>query len=111
MDESAEEGKSPLLSKTIHFNWMSGVAIPAIWPFLPEKFRMHDYAIAAVTAWFTIGNVVLRFLTSEALIKWNSLSAKDVSPAPASGSGEMGSVSALSAPDKSTKGKNDANEN
>lgn len=72
MDE--EQGsKSPLESKTVHFNTMSAAIIPALWPFLPESFRHQDYAIAAVSAWYTIGNIVLRFLTSEAL----SWTAKD----------------------------------
>lgn len=59
--------KSPLSSKTIHFNIASGIIIPAIWPFLPKSFRDHDYSIAAVTAWFSILNVVIRLFTKEAL--------------------------------------------
>lgn len=60
-------GKSALSSKTIHFNWISGVLVPAIWPFLPKDFRNNDYAIHAVTAWFTIGNIILRILTKNAI--------------------------------------------
>lgn len=59
--------KTPFTSKTIHFNWISSVMVPAIWPFLPANFRHQDYAINAVSAWFAIGNVVLRFFTSQAL--------------------------------------------
>lgn len=60
-DEKAT--KNPLASKTIHFNVISA----AIWPFLPEHFRKHSYAESALLAWLTIGNIVLRFVTSEAL--------------------------------------------
>jgi len=60
-------GKSALFSKTVHFNWASGILIPAIWPFLPLDFRNQDYAIAAVTAWLTLGNIALRFLTKGAI--------------------------------------------
>jgi hypothetical protein len=63
-----QEGiKSPLYSKTVHFNTVSSVLIPAIWPFLPEHFRNQEYSIAAVTAWFAIGNIILRFLTKRAV--------------------------------------------
>lgn len=65
--DAGADTKSALASKTIHFNWISGLAIPAVWPFLPESFRHQDYATAAITAWFAIGNIVLRFLTSEAI--------------------------------------------
>lgn len=59
--------KSPLQSKTVHFNMISAVFVPAIWPFLPSDFRNHDYAISAVTAWFALINILLRSLTKEAL--------------------------------------------
>lgn len=70
MDSESNDGgstKSPLSSKTIVFNSMSGMLVSAFWPFLPESFRHHDYAMPAVTAWFSIGNIILRFLTREAL--------------------------------------------
>lgn len=60
-------GKPALFSKTMGFNLSSGILIPAVWPFLPKHFRDQDYAIAAVTAWFTILNMVLRWLTKEAI--------------------------------------------
>jgi hypothetical protein len=65
----SEDGgrKSPFSSKTIHFNWISAVLVPAIWPFLPKKFTANPYAIHSVTAWFAIGNVALRFLTTTAV--------------------------------------------
>jgi hypothetical protein len=68
-DETEIEGgrKSPFSSKTIHFNWISAVMVPAIWPFLPVAFRSKDYAVHAVTAWFAIGNVILRFVSSTAV--------------------------------------------
>lgn len=69
--KEAEDTKHPLDSKTVQFNTISAAFIPAIWPFLPESFRHHDYAIAAISGWYTIGNVVLRFLTSEA-ISWRA---------------------------------------
>lgn len=69
--------KSPLSSKTINFNIVSGILIPAIWPFLPKSFRDQDYAIAAVTAWFSILNVVARLFTYEAV----SFFKKDVTNA------------------------------
>jgi hypothetical protein len=59
--------KSPLRSKTIHFNLWSGVFVHAIWPFLPPHFRQQPYAMAAVTSWFTLGNIGLRLITTEAL--------------------------------------------
>ena len=65
-----QEGKHPFLSKTVQFNTISSAFIPAIWPFLPASFREHDYAIAAISAYYTIGNVILRFITKEAL-SWN----------------------------------------
>lgn len=46
---------------------MSLVLVHAIWPFLPESFRHHDFAMDAVAAWFTIANVVLRFCTKSAI--------------------------------------------
>lgn len=57
--------KSPLQSKTINFNLISGICVPAVWPFLPITFRQHDYAAPAVAAWFSICNIGLRFATSE----------------------------------------------
>lgn len=66
--------KSPLRSKTIHFNVISA----AIWPFLPENFRRHDYAAPALLAWLTIGNVFLRFLTYEALRLFKARPEKEV---------------------------------
>jgi len=62
-----QESKHPFDSKTLQFNSLSAAIIPAIWPLLPESFRHQDYAITAVTAWMSIGNIVLRFLTKEAL--------------------------------------------
>lgn len=61
------EAKSPLLSKTVHFNWSSAVLVHAIWPFLPHHFTAQSYALSAVTAWFTVGNVIIRFFTREAI--------------------------------------------
>lgn len=66
------DGKSPLFSKTLGFNFSNGVLIPAIWPFLPEHFRHHEYAIPCVTAWLTVSNIVLRLMTSEAIKLWNA---------------------------------------
>ena len=57
--------KSALASKTIHFNWLNGLIIPAVWPLLPASFRNQDYAIAAITAWISIGNIVLRLITKD----------------------------------------------
>ena len=70
------ETKTALRSKTVNFNWISGLAIPAVWPFLPKDFREQDFAIAAVTAWFTIGNILLRRITSGAI---TFMAKKDVS--------------------------------
>lgn len=61
------QSKSVLKSKTVHFNWISGVLVHAVWPFLPEHFRSQPYAMSALTAWFTVGNIVLRLLTTEGL--------------------------------------------
>lgn len=52
-------------SRTIHFNWLSGVLVHAVWPFLPEHFRHQPYAMSALAAWFTIGNIILRWLTTQ----------------------------------------------
>lgn len=54
-------------SRTIHFNAWSIILLHATWPFLPEHFRQHPWSMSAVSAWFTCGNVILRFLTTEAL--------------------------------------------
>lgn len=68
MDQLDDGGvKSPLQSKTINFNLVSGVLVPAVWPFLPAQFRQHDYAAPAVAAWFSLGNIVLRFFSSSAV--------------------------------------------
>jgi len=67
MDQNQGEAKSPLTSKTVHFNLISGILVPAVWPFLPEHFRNSQYAMAAVTSWLTIGNIILRFVTHQAL--------------------------------------------
>lgn len=60
-------------SKTVHFNTWSGLAISAAWPFLPEHFRHHEWAVPALTAWLTLANIGLRFVTSGA-IKWKKSS-------------------------------------
>lgn len=61
------QGKSLTSSKTINFNIVSGVVIHAVWPLLPKTFREQPYSMSAVTSWFAIGNIVLRFMTTEAL--------------------------------------------
>lgn len=71
-----EKSKTVLSSKTINFNWISGLAIPAIWPFLPEDFRNQSYAVPALTAYFTLGNIVLRFVTNKP-ITFGSNECKD----------------------------------
>lgn len=65
---AADQGgaKSPLYSKTIHFN-LANLLVAAFWPLLPEDFRSQDWAFSAVLAWVTLGNLVLRFLTCKAL--------------------------------------------
>lgn len=68
MDEGA---KSPFSSKTIHFN----VWTFAAWTLLPKGFRDKPDSMMYVTAWLSIGNIVLRFVTREALQLW-SLRAK-----------------------------------
>lgn len=68
--------KSPLESKTVHFNAVSAILVPAVWPFLPHSFRDQDWAIGAVTAWLGIGNIVLRFITKGA-ISWTKEKSKD----------------------------------
>lgn len=62
--------KSPWKSKTLHFNWSSAVLVHAVWPLLPKSFRDQPYAMSAVVSWFTIGNMVLRFLTTGAVSLW-----------------------------------------
>jgi hypothetical protein len=66
VEQSDEAGKSPLLSKTIHFNLLAW----AVWPFLPAKFKQDPNAPLVVAAWFSIGNIVLRFVTSTAIVFW-----------------------------------------
>lgn len=71
MNEEVKGGeKSPLRSKTLHFNFWSLVLVHAVWPFLPESFRHQDYAMDALAAWFTIGNAIIRFFTTEAVKLW-----------------------------------------
>lgn len=62
-----DEQKSVFRSKTIHFNWLSGVIVHAVWPFLPKHFREQPYAMSAITSWFALGNIALRFVTTEAV--------------------------------------------
>lgn len=68
-----QEGpKTPLSSKTFHFNWWTGLSVTvfvhAIWPFIPESFRAKPYAVSAVSAWLIIGNLFCRAFTTEALV-------------------------------------------
>jgi hypothetical protein len=63
--ENNDQTKTIIQSKTIHFNWISAIAIPAVWPWIPASFRNQDYAIPALTAYFTIGNIVLRLLSKD----------------------------------------------
>jgi hypothetical protein len=70
-DLERDSSKSPLSSRTIGFNSVSGLLVSAVWPLLPDSFRSHDWAVPALTAWFTIGNIILRFLTTEA-VAWRS---------------------------------------
>jgi hypothetical protein len=73
--ESKDEGaKSPFSSKTLHFNWWTWV----VWPFLPHKIKSNPNAILALSAWLTIGNVVLRFITTEALLFWGKNANKKI---------------------------------
>ncbi len=58
-----ERGKSVFSSRTIHFN----VWTWAVWPFLPKSFKENPDAPMILGAWITIGNIILRFLTTEAL--------------------------------------------
>lgn len=67
MGQEEKGGKSPFTSKTLHFNVWSGILAQAVWPFLPQSFRDHDYAHQALIAWLTVGNIILRFATTEAL--------------------------------------------
>ena len=67
--------KSALASRTLHFN----VWTWAIWPFLPQEFRHQPYAPMVVGAWFSIGNIALRFLTSEAISFWSKNGSKSAS--------------------------------
>lgn len=67
MENETGDAKSPFLSKTLHFNSWSAVLAYAIWPFVPGRFRQHEYALPAVIAWFTIGNFALRFITKQAI--------------------------------------------
>lgn len=64
----SEGNKTLLSSKTVHFNTWSGLLVSAVWPFIPEHFRHQDYAMQAVTAWFSIGNILLRLVTKGAII-------------------------------------------
>ena len=73
-------GKPALSSKTVNFNWISGLAIPMIWPFIPQNFKNQDNAINIITAWFTIGNIILRFLTKEAVYLYAKKGEKSNGP-------------------------------
>lgn len=66
-EQDSGEVKTPLQSKTFNFNSLSGILVAAVWPFLPEEFRKHDFAAPAVAAWFAIGNIIIRRFTSEAM--------------------------------------------
>jgi hypothetical protein len=68
METREVAGEKPLYaSRTFHFNWLSGVVIHAAWPFLPKHFREQPYAMPAVSAWFALGNIALRFATDTAV--------------------------------------------
>lgn len=62
-----DEQKSAIKSKTIHFNTISMLFVYAVFPFLPKRITSSEYAIQIISSWFTIGNVILRFVTSEAI--------------------------------------------
>jgi hypothetical protein len=56
-------GKSPLQSKTIHFNASSGLLITAIMPLIPPDIRHSDLFMNSIIAWFSIFNILLRYFT------------------------------------------------
>ena len=71
-------GDKPKLSHPhVHFNWASGVLVHAVWPFLPHDFREKPYAIAAVTAWFTIGNIILHIFWRRIVVRFRGKDAKE----------------------------------
>lgn len=59
--------KSALKSKTIHFNTISMVLVYAAFPFMPKRITSSEYSIQIISSWFTIGNIILRLLTREAI--------------------------------------------
>lgn len=67
MAETSQGGKSPLLSKTLHFNSFSSLLFYAAWPFLPKNIKEDPNAVNAIVAWFTIGNSIIRFFTDSAI--------------------------------------------
>ena len=67
--EKRVDDKSALFSKTIHFNWLSLVLAHAVWPFMSPHFKL-TFGFTAIASWFTLGNIILRFFTSEAISLW-----------------------------------------
>ncbi len=67
--EDCGESKTPLSSKTLHFNWISSASLGTMWGFLPESVRQKPIAIASVILWLSVGNIILRCVTNSAL-KW-----------------------------------------
>lgn len=51
--------------------------IPALMPFVPKHIRDQDWFIPAVTAWFSIANIILRVITTEALSLTRGKDEKD----------------------------------
>lgn len=54
------------------FNSVSGLLAAAVWPFLPNDFRSKDYAMPAVIAWFSLGNIAIQFYIHRGLT-WASV--------------------------------------
>lgn len=67
------ESKAAWSSKTIQFNVVSGVIFHAAYPFLPERFRDPAF----IEAWFTIGNIILRFVSYEAVTLFGRKNAQE----------------------------------
>lgn len=61
--------KAPMQSRTIRFNAASGLLAVGVLPFLPEGFAHRPGAVEAVAAWFSLGNIALRFITATALCR------------------------------------------
>lgn len=67
---TAKTRRKVLASKETSFNVTSALLVNAVIVFLPERLQESPYIINAITAWFALGNIALRYASQEAFEAW-----------------------------------------